>query len=97
MTQIQIEGAPNPMLPRPGSLAASVHSRLVVIAPSLTPGRVTWAIGAPGLAPDAAEDEDSVLQELDKLIARLDAEAARARAVTLAAPPLPASKARRWY
>jgi len=80
MTQIQIEDAPNPMLPHTGTLAALVHPRLVAIAPSLAPSRVPRPIGAPGLAPDAAEDEDSVLQELDKLIARLDAQAA--------APPL---------
>jgi hypothetical protein len=78
-----------------GKLAATARSAPAVIAPARALNEVTRPIGAPRLAPEAAEEEDSVLQELDKLIARLDAEAAQARAVMTAAPPLLGTKTHR--
>ena len=89
-----LEGGDCDLDPLLGKLAATARSGPTVIAPSPALSEVTRPIGAPGLAPEAAEEEDSVLQELDKLIARLDAEAAQARAAKQA-QPLPATRTSR--
>jgi hypothetical protein len=76
-----------------GGLAAT-QGRVAPIAPSPEVSAVTRSIGGPALAPEPAQEDDSVLQELDKLIARLDAEAAQARAAAPFALKLPLKPSR---
>ena len=92
--RVLLEGADCDLDPLLGKLAAAARSATTVIAPSPALSEVTRPIGAPGLAPEAVEEDDSVLRELDKLIARLDAEAAQARAAKLP-QPLPATRTAR--